>query len=257
MKFLNGLSESGKKILISLGTLCFFLAYIYTTRIGQNLPQMPLYTLFPFEGDLPFYAARFLASFVCFGVLPFLLVCILGYKPRDLGLKLEFSFFKSPFWWLLVVVVVLSSVSSVTNPAIKAFYPFSKTLLSYAQKDGSWFLLHAAAYGVLYYLPWEFLFRGILIFPFLNMKDFPDYRDQALPLSLKKIPGQFYAIAAFQIIPSTLLHIPHPAVESFGAVIFGIISACLVLKYRSIFPGLLIHAITGLSLDFALIYLVK
>jgi membrane protease YdiL (CAAX protease family) len=53
-------------------------------------------------------------------------------------------------------------------------------------------------------------------------------------------------IAMLQTIPTVLIHFPHPITETMGTVVFGFLSAVIVLRTRSVFPVLLIHALAGL-----------
>jgi hypothetical protein len=59
-------------------------------------------------------------------------------------------------------------------------------------------------------------------------------------------------IAMLQTIPTVLIHFPHPITETMGTVVFGFLSAVIVLRTRSVFPVLLIHALAGIVLDAAI-----
>jgi membrane protease YdiL (CAAX protease family) len=64
----------------------------------------------------------------------------------------------------------------------------------------------------------------------------------------------FLLIAAMQLIPTTLLHINHPLPEIIGAIPFGLATAWLALRFNSIWPGLIIHALVGIVVDSAIIF---
>ncbi|HUX50091.1 MAG TPA: CPBP family intramembrane glutamic endopeptidase, partial [Spirochaetia bacterium] len=48
-------------------------------------------------------------------------------------------------------------------------------------------------------------------------------------------------------------HFGHPFNEMASAVLFGVLAGWLVVRTRSIIPGLLIHAAVGMTLDTALL----
>ncbi|MFP4383062.1 MAG: CPBP family intramembrane glutamic endopeptidase [Spirochaetia bacterium] len=128
------------------------------------------------------------------------------------------------------------------------FYPYSKSIGTMFSRGDWWILpVHFLLYILLYYLPWEFLFRGLMILPFLKILDRID--------GLKKEEHFIFsiAIASFQAIPSALIHIQHPFPETFAALPFGIFLGYLTVRTRSIIPGLILHIVTGLALDLVLI----
>lgn len=122
--------------------------------------------------ELPGYALRFTLSALILGLLPLLGMTVLGprkYLLSTLGLCRPRG---GLFSWKLFPVIwpafILIGVSGAFDSKMEAFYPYSKylTVLNPGVKP---FLLHAALYAVLYYLPWELLFRGIMILPFLRV----------------------------------------------------------------------------------------
>ncbi len=192
------------------------------------------------RGDLPVYASRFLLSFLFLGLIPLTAVLLFREKLPGLGLCRPKTFLPGWFFWMLVLFWIVVGLVAAYTPASYAFYPYSRTLLHLVEEQGfGWFALHGLLYLLCYYLPWEFFFRGFLIFPFLRLVN----EDE------KKGGAALLIVASFQTIPSTLLHFGHPAVETYGAVIFGVFAAYLVIKTRSILPGLVFHATIGLATD--------
>lgn len=228
--------------LISASSLSI-LAYILLNPPFASSPFLPL----GLEGDLDWYLSRYIGAFLFFGAIPLGLAYLLGFRAADLGLRPDFKAFRWPFYWLVFLVVTVTTVASVTDPKIASFYPYSKTLLALIQEEsGFYFLAHALAYIILYYLPWEVFFRGILILPFVNAIE-QQIQDESARRPI------IMGIAAMQILPTVIIHYPHPTVELTGTLIFGVISAFIVLRTRSIYPVVLLHAAAGLGLETAII----
>jgi membrane protease YdiL (CAAX protease family) len=198
-------------------------------------------------GDLPLYAWRFLLSFLLLGALPFTAALVLGERPAGLGLVRPRTL--APRWLfpLLLGVVILGALIGAYNAPIFAYYPYSRTLTESLPGGAIGFLLHAVLYTLLYYLPWEVLFRGILIFPLVRLAAAAgpagSRSDSRGPAAL------FLMIACLQALPSTLLHFGHPWSETLMALPFGLALGWLALATGSLLPGLALHAAAGLFLD--------
>ena len=191
-------------------------------------------------GDLPVYALRFLVSFLALGVLPFGTALALGERPASLGLVRPGPL--TPRWLfpLLLAVVILGALVGAHNGPIFAYYPYSRTLTQSLPGGAGGFLLHAVFYIFLYYLPWEVLFRGILVFPLVRLAGAAPGRAGSAPL---------LAIACLQALPSTLLHFGHPWSETLAALPFGLALGWLDLRTGSLLPGLALHVAAGLFQD--------
>jgi membrane protease YdiL (CAAX protease family) len=208
------------------------------------------------SGDLPGYWARFALSFLLLGLAPALLALAFRERPADLGLKFKTPLFRMPLFWLLVPVAIAIGAIGALSPDLGSFYPYSRDLIGRVRESGIGpFLGHFAAYFFLYYVPWEFFFRGFLLFPFALAAE----RAFAIGTTKKGVvrldsaatarETVLAALVLFQTIPSTLLHYGHPLTELAGAVAGGIIFGLLAWKTRSIFPGLILHAALGLGAD--------
>ena len=212
-------------------------------------PNPDLLTVLPFlsqqPGDYGAYLLRFGLSFALLGVLPLGAACACGCRPTHLGLR-RTRRLQAPVFVFLIAVFLAAGVISAYFPALRGFYPYSDTLVDRVV-EGQWeyLVLHWLLYSCLYYLPWEFLFRGYLVFPFLAL----------LPESKPKdaIPPAAFAVACLQVIPSVLLHSGHPTSEIVSAVLAGVFFGYLALYTRSIIPGLILHALVGMSLDTVII----
>ena len=232
-----------RELIYIAAAACGMTMFVYLTPPLQNDPLALLANL---PGDLPVYLQRFGLSVICLGVLPFFAALLCGETPKTLG----FSRFGQALPARTVILFTLAGVPlgvlGVLGRELSTYYPYSKTILEWtARESAAWFLLHGFLYFFLYYLPWEFVFRGLLILPLIKR----------IEVGMK--PGQGKAVlvivASLQAIPSALLHFGHPAVETLGAVFFGIFLGYLVVKTRSILPGLIIHFTVGIFLDIAIL----
>ena len=192
-------------------------------------------------GDLPAYALTFLISTLFLGLFPLLAIksafpkCTLA----DLGLCAPknglFSWNKFLLAWL--IVLILSALSSMDD-TLPTLYPISKTLT--VDNPGVFkFLIHSVFYILFFYIPWEFLFRGVLILPMLKL----------ILNDPNRMEPRTMVLASLQVVPSVLLHYGHPIMETLGAIPFGILGAYMVIRYRSIWPIVILHASAGIMLD--------
>jgi membrane protease YdiL (CAAX protease family) len=158
--------------------------------------------------------------------VPFLVMVLLFQKdPGELGLQLG----DTAYGWRALVIgvpvaLVVAYVSSA-SPAMQSEYPQAKSTM----RRPLTFLIAEACY-LIYYLGWEYLFRGFMLF------------------GLAQGYGAAPAILV-QTIPSALVHIGKPAVESFAAIVAGVVFGYVALRTRSILYPFVIHATIGIALD--------
>jgi membrane protease YdiL (CAAX protease family) len=86
------------------------------------------------------------------------------------------------------------------------------------------------AYAVLYYIAWEWCFRGWMLFGLLRR----------WPVALAVL---------LQTVPSALVHLGKPVGETLGAVPFGLALGWLALRTQSIWYGWLLHVLLGVLTD--------
>jgi membrane protease YdiL (CAAX protease family) len=120
---------------------------------------------------------------------------------------------------------LLIAYLAAKDPSIRAEYPLAKGAMSQLG-----LLLLVEACYLLYYLGWEFLFRGFML------------------SGLQRHYGPLVAIL-IQTIPSTLVHIGKPYSENWAALIAGIILGYIAVRTRSIFYPMLLHAVVGIGTD--------
>jgi membrane protease YdiL (CAAX protease family) len=230
-----------RHLIIAVTALCL-IGYIYLTPPTSQssvLRELGIDTRLSAQSEM--YYQRFALSFILLGVFPAMAARICGFKLGAMGLRKPVCR-RLPFWLVAAVTggALIGFIGSL-SPALSHVYPYDPSLPEKVKSTTILpFLLHAVYYGVLYYLPWELLFRGVLIFPFLDEPD-------------GAVSGKSYLIASFQVIPSSILHLGHPGSETVGAVFLGFIAGWIAVKTRSIIPALLFHAAAGIVLDLAIV----
>ncbi len=179
-------------------------------------------------------------AFILWFVAPVVIVRLwLKEKASDYGLGLGDWRFGLKFLVLFFIVMLVPIYLTAKDPLFQAEYPLTKL----AGKGWGHYLLWELTY-VIYYIGFEFLFRGFILF------------------GLKERTGPFLAIMA-QTIPSTIIHasmtvsmtagiifIGKPEGETFAAILSGLVFGAVALRTRSILWGLLAHWYVGGLTDF-------
>lgn len=171
----------------------------------------------------------FLAAFLLLGVVPAALSrAVLNRGPRELGAGLGNH--REGLAWVLAGVPIGIAVgwSSAASPELAAVYPLGSPQLTLAA-----FLPHAVGY-VLYYVGFEYHFRGFLL------------------LGLERPLGP-WAANILQAGIVTLVHLGKPSAELAAAFPASVLFGWIVLRTRSIWYVVAIHAAVGLALDFFLL----
>lgn len=125
-----------------------------------------------------------------------------------------------------IPVAIVSGFIGSRDPEMQRLYPFSKK----ACTNLATFMLYETSYLILYYLAWEFAFRGLLFFPFIP--------------AIGLLPA-----LAVQTIVSTLYHIGHPDSEVFAAFGAGFVFGLIAYATHSILYTTVLHAAAGISTD--------
>ena len=173
------------------------------------------------------------AFLLMFGIPALFIRLVFRERLRDYGLRA--GNWKTGLKWIvfLLPVMVLTAFLAAAGADMQAEYPLVKSAAAVPH-----FLLAAEAAYLIYYLGWEFCFRGFMLFGL-------EERLGALPAVL------------IQMIPSTLVHIGKPFGETIGAVFGGLLFGYLALRTRSIWTPLLLHAVLGISTDLFVLLLSK
>jgi len=166
-------------------------------------------------------------------VIPFLTArFLLGISARELGLGSGDRRFGLRFAAAaLLLLVIPSAILASTMPDVQMEYPLAKVILV----RGDLLPFYEIAYVLLYYVAWEFFFRGFMLFP------------------LARAFGGVNAVL-IQTIPSCLIHIGKPQGELTGSVLAGLILGGLALRTGSIWYGLILHATLGVLVDLLVIF---
>ena len=155
-----------------------------------------------------------------------------GMYPSTLGLQIGEWKRGLAIFAFTTPIIVVSTILGANDPQLRAMYPFSKKALGGPVR----FVLYESAYVLFYYLPWEFAFRGVVLFGLLAF----------LPVTIQGV-----AVAVMvQTFLSTIYHIGHPHSEVLGAFILGLISGAAAVVTGSIFYGLVFHAVVGVLNDY-------
>lgn len=173
---------------------------------------------------------HFLAGFIILGLVPACIVSglfreTLGEYGMGLG---NFRTLRSMM--LLGPCFAMGGCLAAAMPGLRAEYPIDP----YAGQSPARFALHAF-FCLLFYMGWEFHFRGFLQF------------------GLRGSLGETNAILV-QAMASSLLHIGKPATEAFAAVAGGILWGIIAVRSGSILSGLVQHFLLGIMLDLAIVY---
>ena len=185
--------------------------------------------------DLRAFLAYFAAVFCLFLVIPSLIIFL--FSP-DALLFLKEAGLSLGNWrrGLAIAAVgaplaVLSGFIGSRDAELGRFYPFSKT----ACRSPRSFIAFEAAYLLLYYVAWEFLYRGILFFPMIP--------------AIGLIPA-----LALQTIISTLHHAGHPQSEIFASLAGGFVFGLVAYFTGSFIYTIFLHGLTGISTDTFIYY---
>lgn len=178
----------------------------------------------------PYYSVlcHYVAVFLFFGVVPmFIVKFVFHEKIRDYGWNL--NNFKTGLRLILIVVPILAVVIwfSAKDPDFVKEYPLAKSI------NSSWRSLMIMETGyLLYYIGWEFLFRGFIIFGLMSIKKCP----LIIPI-------------AIQTLATTLIHFNKPHSEIILALVSGLVLGYYVYKYKTIWFALFIHFAAGIMMD--------
>ena len=158
-------------------------------------------------------------------VVPLITIALLpGERIRDYHLSPK-GFFRHLVIYLGLFALVLPAVFIASRTQeFRETYPFYRGA-NHSYKDLlAWECIYAAQFTAL-----EFFFRGFML------------------QGLRKALG---ANAVFvMIVPYCMIHYGKPMAETFGAIIAGLVLGSLAMRTRSIWGGVLIHVVVGVTMD--------
>jgi len=211
-------------LVLLLSAACLPVVYVY-----QGSPEFYLAHLGRLDDPLaPLYAQlwRFGAVAALFFLVPALAYRLVARRPlSELGLCVGRPGAGLRTVGLLLLPLLLLLWISSADPAFLREYPMARVA---AQSPGR-LVAYELAYG-LYYLGWEFLFRG------------------ALQLGLRHRLG-FVGACMIQLLPSVLLHIGKPVGETWGALVAAPVFGAVAVRSGSFLPLFLLHWCIGVAND--------
>lgn len=216
--------DHGAFVIVSVGCAGLLLSRYHGTIGGYRRIFGRTFADWPLE---PVYdhVYWFVASFLFYGLLPFLTVLLLpSEKVREYGMGLgdwKLGLKVSGFFFVVMIPLVL--IFARTD-AFSNTYPLDPD----AVRSWSHFWLYEPGYWT-YFIAWEFLFRGFLLF------------------GLHKRMGN-HAIWV-QLMPFVLMHSGKPELEAFASIVAGIALCVLALRTRSFWYGALLHAAVAGTMD--------
>jgi len=199
-------------------------------------PEKILETLRPewvLWDDLQATAAVYamVGTFVLLGLIPALVVKLaLGEPLADYGVQWGDRPRTFRTMALLGPLFVLGGYVASRDPAVRIEYPLNPS----AGSSPAMFAIHALAY-LLFYVGWEFHFRGFL------------------QHGVRRSMGDASAVLV-AVMASCLAHLGKPASETYAAILGGLLWGILAFRTRSLASGLVQHFLLGISLDWFLCY---
>ncbi|MBI2071917.1 MAG: CPBP family intramembrane metalloprotease [Gemmatimonadetes bacterium] len=176
-------------------------------------------------------ATAFTLTFVAFGLAPAMLAhAVLGQPFRALGLGLGDYRFALKALAIGAPVAVAAGWVGARSPAMAAVYPLGGPLGT----DPAAFAAHAGLY-LLYYLGFEYLFRGFLL------------------LGTKDAVGPA-AANLLQACLVTAFHFGKPGMEMAAAFPASLLFGWATLRTGSIWCALAAHWVVGASMDYFLVF---
>ncbi len=193
-------------------------------------------TLFHFRGargrpgEMAAVRRYFLAFFALLLALPCGSMILAAARPMATLAACGWTFGRAG-WGLMITaaglpLAVLAGSIGSRDPGLGRMYPLAKAALA----DARTFAGYELAYFFLYYLPWEFVFRGILFLPLVP--------------AIGLLPA-----LAIQTTLSTLLHAGHPGSEVLAAVWGGLAFGLVAYLTGSFLYTLVLHAAAGIATD--------
>lgn len=213
---------------IILFVYCYFGSFSFFEKTFENIPDLGYWKII-------YHNCMSLVLFFCFGLI--FTKFILKKSPKDFGLAFNQKKLSIILILIAVPVSALCGLSCVSDEQMTATYP-----LVDLNKYGTWyFVLGYFISYFLYYVGWEYLFRGLL-------------------LNASKEKMGIVGAILFTTLISALIHTSigafgKPMIETLSAIPAGIIFGYIAYKTKSIYPTLVIHFLIGLFTDLFIFHL--
>lgn len=187
------------------------------------------------KDDFQAFIRYFVYFFLLLFVIPFVFIWIYFPQPFETLKGLGFQFGDHKLGGMIILIgipiTVVLTYLSTRDPALKKQYPFSKK----ACQDPKRFILYEISYLIFYYIPWEFTFRGVILFTLIGLMG-------------ENSTGIIVAILIQSII-ATVYHMGHPHIEILGALLGSVIFGLIAYFTHSILYTIFLHALVGIMND--------
>ena len=210
-------------VLISAGLLVFLHRAIGSRMFFREY----LVDLFPeyWQGVLAWTWWFAIKGVVGFIIPVAILVLIFNRRPRDIGLGLGDLRFARVVLLVYVPIVAVGTWILSADGDFQSSYPHYRG----AANDWTLLLVYEASY-LLYWVGWEYLWRGFVLFG--------------------TAPAFGVGAIVIQMVPFALLHAGKPATEAYLSILGGLALGVLVWRCRSFWIAVPIHAFQMLMLDY-------
>jgi len=207
--------------------LTIYRYYFYSDNFVDYFPKFANNPILDYYSNIFQFAGFFGLMFV----IPVLLVKYV-FKERLSDYGLSLGNYKLGLKWLLALpIIAIVLFFAVKSPDISSEYPLAKSIIA----NRGLIFSYELAYLLLYYIAWEFFFRGFLIFG---------------------LAPKFGAVNAIliQTISSCLIHIGKPVGEIIGSIIVGVLFGLIAFKTKSIWYLVILHAAIGILTDLFVVF---
>lgn len=165
---------------------------------------------------------------MCFVLLMLIPILAIALNPeeqlKDYGLGLGNWKLGGTISLIFYAIMFVALLFFYKIPMVQKYYPL------FDRSTESWqlFLFYELAYA-LYFVAWEFMFRGYMLF------------------GLEKHIGKWAIFV--QMLPFAILHFGKPDLEALSSVFGGVILGWLAWRTRSFWYGVFMHAAMAVTLD--------
>lgn len=173
-----------------------------------------------------FVAARRVGGFIFLGVIPVILLCIMGVSPKDYGLGAGNVTGALWIFWGLFIPVLLINYLNAGSKGNLMMYPQMRI-----QRWSLGLAVLSTILWKLYLLGYEFLFRGLLLFGCVNC--------------CGVLPAVAINIALY-----ALAHLPKGRKETIGSIPMGLFLCWMTLYTGSIWTAFAVHCLLALSNEY-------
>ena len=207
-----------------------------------------LYIVFRYQGGALFFLKQFhpqlanrsvatlavyyqwCMAFLILGVVP-AMVARFGFKEKltQYGIAMKRPLVTIFITLIGVVIVTPLTYIGANDTVLSTAYPLVKSSGSSPSR-----FFESSVFYILYYIGYEFCFRGFLF------------------MGIKEDVGEWQAVG-ISLLATVLLHVNRPQSETVMAIVAGIVFPIVVSRLGSLFPVIIVHAYTGIALDYWII----